>query len=131
MKLEVITPTGTTVTADIEEVTAPGVRGEFGVLPGHTPFVSALRPGVLRYKKSGEQKMLAVRAGYIEVSGEDRIVVLVQAAMRSDDIDASKAKSDLESADSALRSLPDTAGRMALEAERGWAQARLDARTRG
>jgi F-type H+-transporting ATPase subunit epsilon len=81
MKLEVITPAGTLVTAEIDEVTAPGTRGEFGVLPGHTPFMSALRPGTLRYRKGGEQKVLSVGAGYVEVSGEDRIVVLVDRAV--------------------------------------------------
>ena len=53
MKLSVTTPRGALVDADVDEVTAPGALGEFGVLPGHVPLMSALKPGVLVYRAGG------------------------------------------------------------------------------
>ncbi len=50
MKLSVTTPRGAIVDTDVDEVTAPGELGEFGVLPGHVPLMSALKPGVIWYK---------------------------------------------------------------------------------
>jgi F-type H+-transporting ATPase subunit epsilon len=80
MQLEVLTPQKTAVTADVDEVTVPGLAGEFGVLPGHTPFLSALRPGVLSWKGKGGAGALQIGAGYCEVDGKDRIIVLTQSA---------------------------------------------------
>ena len=85
MHLEVLTPQKTAVTADVDEVTVPGLAGEFGVLPGHTPFLSALKAGTLTWRKGGEKSSLTVGAGYAEVSGPtrgDKIVVLVQEAKK-------------------------------------------------
>src|SRR5439155_774892 len=76
---------------------------------------------------AGKRGVLAVGAGYAEVSGGDRIVVLTQEAQAADAIDAAQAQRDLDEAERALKeSQPD--GRAALEAKRAWAQARLDAR---
>jgi F-type H+-transporting ATPase subunit epsilon len=122
MNLEVVTPKGTAVTAEVDEVTAPGVRGEFGVLPGHTPFVTALRPGVLSWKKAGKRGVLAVAAGFAEVNGKDKIVVLTQSSATPDEIDAAAVQKELEELDRT------GAPREDVEARRAWAQARLDAR---
>ena len=70
--------------AGLSEITAPGARGEFGVLPGHTPFVAALKPGVLRWKaKGGKPGVMAVGAGYAEVSGKDRVTSAALHAVRT------------------------------------------------
>jgi F-type H+-transporting ATPase subunit epsilon len=128
MQLEVVTPKGSSTTVEADEVTAPGVRGEFGVLPGHTPFVSALRPGVVRWKqKGGKSGVIAVGAGYAEVSGKDRVVILAQDAQTADAIDAAAAQKDLDDATSALKDATGAA-RDDLELKRQWAQARVDAK---
>ncbi len=80
MQLEVVTPTGTAATADADEIIVPGAEGEFDVLPGHTPFVSAMKPGVLRYRKGGDFRSLTVGAGLVEVTGGDRVIVLAETA---------------------------------------------------
>jgi F-type H+-transporting ATPase subunit epsilon len=127
VQLEVVTPTGSAITIEADEVTAPGARGEFGVLPGHTPFVAALKPGVLRWKAKGKPGVMAVGAGYAEVSGKDRVIVLAQRAAAAEAIDSAAAQKELEEAD---KSLKDASGatRDELQRRRDWAQAQLDAR---
>jgi F-type H+-transporting ATPase subunit epsilon len=80
MKLEVVTPKGTAVDADVDEVTAPGLAGEFGVLPGHTPFLTALKAGTLSWRTRSGAGTLAIGPGFCEVDGKDRVVVLTQSA---------------------------------------------------
>ncbi len=83
MKLEVVTPKGTAVEAEIDEVTVPGLAGEFGVLPGHTPFLTALREGQLSWRGRGGEGHLMIGAGFCEVDGKDRVIVLTQSADRT------------------------------------------------
>jgi len=147
MQLEIVTPRGVAVSTEADEVVAPGARGEFGVLPGHTPFIAALKAGVLTYRKGPRREVLAVGPGYAEVSGHDRVVVLTQAAADthspedrrepgSQAIDAAQAQRDLDEAERALKEGKPVSGesgggpsREELEARRAWAQARLDARS--
>ena len=68
MKLSLTTPRGAVVDTDVEEVTAPGELGEFGVLPGHVALMSALRPGVLSYKAKDHTGLVAVGQGYLQVA---------------------------------------------------------------
>ena len=84
MQLEVVTPTGSAVQTAADEVIVPGAEGEFDVLPGHTPFMSALRPGILRYRHGSENQTLAIGPGLVEVTGADKIVVLTDRAVRPD-----------------------------------------------
>ena len=50
MHLDIVTPRGRLLSAEVDEFTAPGTLGEMGVLPGHIPLVSGIRPGVVRYR---------------------------------------------------------------------------------
>ena len=83
MKLEVLTPQKTAVTAEVDEVTVPGLAGEFGVLPGHTPFLTALRPGLLTWRGKAGSGSLQIGNGYCEVDGKDRVVVLTRSAEKA------------------------------------------------
>jgi F-type H+-transporting ATPase subunit epsilon len=83
MQLEVLTPQKTAVTVEVDEVTVPGLAGEFGVLPGHTPFLTALKAGLLTWRGKGGAGSLQIGNGYCEVDGKDRIVVLTQSAEKS------------------------------------------------
>jgi F-type H+-transporting ATPase subunit epsilon len=123
VKVEVVTPDKAVLSTDADEVVAPGVRGEFGILPGHTPFMTALKPGVLVTKKAGKRQVYAVGAGYAEIDGHDKIVVLTQQAVPADEVDGPRAQKDLEEADRALKD-----GKLDAAPQRDWAQARLDAR---
>ena len=83
MKLEVLTPQKSAVNAEVDEVTVPGLAGEFGVLPGHTPFLTALKPGLLTWRGKSGSGSLQIGNGYCEVDGKDHVVVLTQSAEKS------------------------------------------------
>ncbi len=75
LTLSVVTPTGAAVTAETDQVEAPSVHGEFGVLPGHRPLLAALRAGVVRYRTAGKTLAVAVGPGFAEIS-PDSVTVL-------------------------------------------------------
>jgi F-type H+-transporting ATPase subunit epsilon len=104
MKLEIVTPYSKVVDAEVDEVTATGKLGEFGVLPGHAPFLTSLRIGELAYKNNGVATSLALNWGYFEIK-DDRIVVLVETAEASEEIDVERAKAAQGRAEEALKKL--------------------------
>jgi F-type H+-transporting ATPase subunit epsilon len=75
IQLEIVTPRGRALTASVDEVTAPSVNGEFGVLPGHLPLLAALRTGIVSYRQGSETTRVAVGAGFAE-AGPDKLVIL-------------------------------------------------------
>ncbi|QQR81826.1 MAG: ATP synthase F1 subunit epsilon [Deltaproteobacteria bacterium] len=75
MHLEIVTPEKPIVTAEIDELVAPGALGEFGVLPGHTTLFTALGSGRLVYTQGNQSKSLEVSGGFAEVC-DNRITVM-------------------------------------------------------
>jgi F-type H+-transporting ATPase subunit epsilon len=104
LKLELVTPYKKVLSEEVDEITAAGAVGEFGVLPGHAPFLTSLRIGEFVYKKDGVVSHLAVNWGYFEVE-DDKVTVLVQTAERADEIDLERAKAALGRAEEALKRL--------------------------
>lgn len=90
-RLEVVTPTRLLVSEEVEEVTAPGIEGEFGVLPGHTPYLTALGVGELMYRRGGEQRYAAMCRGFAEVKHE-KVTILAEDAEFAHEIDVSEAE---------------------------------------
>src|ERR1700690_1718729 len=86
IQLEIVTPRGRALSALVDEVTAPSVAGEFGVLPGHLPLLAALRTGIVSYKKDGREAQIAVHHGFVEVSN-DVALLLTERFMKKDDVD--------------------------------------------
>ena len=72
-------------------VTVPGLGGELGILPGHTPLISQLQTGVLTFVQDGKSSSLHVSGGFVEVR-DDHVSVLAEVAERPDEIDAARAK---------------------------------------
>ncbi len=103
-----ITPTQVAYEGDAELVIAVGTEGEEGILPSHAPFLTALRPGVLRANvvENGVQKRVefATGEGFMQALPE-RVSVLVDAALTSDEIDLEAARKELEAATEQLRGL--------------------------
>ncbi len=97
LHLEVVTPERVVVSEDVLGVVAPGSMGEFGILPGHVPFLTSLVPGELRYNSGSRSERLAVSSGFAEVSN-NRVSVLVDAAEKAQEIDIERAKKALERA---------------------------------
>ncbi len=104
MNLEIVTPYKKVVDMEVDEVTATGKLGEFGVLPGHAPFLTSLNIGELVYKNNNAVEHMALNWGYFEIK-DDKIIVLVETAERSDEIDLERAKAALGRAEEALKKL--------------------------
>lgn len=77
IELEIVTPKGRALAASVDEVTAPSVKGEFGVLPGHLPVVAALRTGLVTYRQGSESKKVAVAQGFAE-AGQNKLLILAE-----------------------------------------------------
>jgi len=89
---------------DVDEVTAPGELGEFGVLPNHIAFLTTLVPGELSYKQGSSKKTLAVGGGYAEVL-DNVMTVLAPAAEFADEIDSARAQRAKERAEKLIAGL--------------------------
>ena len=104
IRLEVVTPEKSVVSEIAQIVMAPGSLGEFGVLTGHTPFLTTLKTGALKYKdESGRERLVFVSSGFAEAL-PDRVTVLAESAERRADIDVQRAKAAAERAEKRLQS---------------------------
>ena len=104
IRLEVVTPETSVVSEDAQIVVGPGTLGEFGVLTGHTPFLTTLKLGTLRYKDAnGVEKYIIISAGFAEAL-PDRVTILAESAERRRDIDIARVKESLKRAQERLAS---------------------------
>ncbi len=129
LTLEVATPLGLQLSTEASEVEVPSVSGEFGVLPGHVPVLTALRCGVLRYNMAGKESVVAVGPGFAEADAT-RVRLLTDLFALPESVDESATKKELDEAQKALREFGELhEGREYEELQRAvdWAQARLDA----
>jgi F-type H+-transporting ATPase subunit epsilon len=98
LKFELVSPERLLVSADVEAVVVPGAEGDFMVLPKHAPFISTLRPGVLRVPNlDGREAQFYVRGGFAE-AGPDALTVLAETAMPIGDLTAASLEAQLREA---------------------------------
>jgi F-type H+-transporting ATPase subunit epsilon len=90
LKLEIVTPEAKVYSEDVDMVTLPGVEGEMGIFPMHIPLMTQIAAGEIVARKGGQDYFLAVGDGFVEVTGE-RVAILTDMAIKSDDIDEAKA----------------------------------------
>jgi F-type H+-transporting ATPase subunit epsilon len=95
--LEVVTPEHLLLSQPVEEVIAPGVEGEFGVLPGHTHFLTTLKIGELRYRVGEFTRYMSILWGYAEVTPE-KVTILAEVAEKAEDIDVDGAEAGVDEA---------------------------------
>jgi F-type H+-transporting ATPase subunit epsilon len=107
IQLEIVTPARKILSQAVDEVQAPGADGSFGVRPGHTPFIAALRAGHLVATGGGQKLDFAVGEGFVQVSG-NQVLVLTEAAERAEDIDLAKAKGEVAAETSKLKGLQES-----------------------
>ena len=86
IQLEIVTPRGKALDVSADEVTAPSVEGEFGVMPGHLPLLAALRTGIVTYRQGGDVKKCAVGAGFAE-AGPTKVSILTDEFIQREQID--------------------------------------------
>ena len=124
MRLQLVTPDRQVLDTEIEEVYAPGVEGQFGVLPEHVNFLTALDTGELRYRVDGKDHWVAVAGGVAEVLHDD-VTILADSAETADEIDAAAANIEAGNAAKALDAAePGTPEAEDLAAALAWAEAR-------
>lgn len=91
MVLEVVTPERKVYEREIDMVIVQGVEGELGILPNHIPFVTPLRIAPLTARRDGEEDLIAVNGGFMEVR-KDRVVILAESAELPEEIDVDRAQ---------------------------------------
>ncbi len=107
--LEIVTPEGLLLRESVDEVIAPGSEGYFGVLPGHTPFLSTLGAGQITVFSGGAKEYLTCFWGYCEVL-PDKVNILAELGERAEAIDAARAESAKARAEAAMKAVTDEAG---------------------
>jgi F-type H+-transporting ATPase subunit epsilon len=91
IRLEVVTGERIVYSDDVDSVVAPGVEGELGILPRHAALMTTLIPGELRINKGGQEVLLAVGGGFMEVLPH-KVTILADTAERADEIDEVRAE---------------------------------------
>ena len=99
--LSVVTPEGSAYEGEAERLVVPGDAGEIGVLARHAPLVAMLRAGEIRIRSGGQWQSFAAGHGYFKVQ-RDRAIVLVDDAVRAEDIDVEQARREAEEAQALL-----------------------------
>jgi F-type H+-transporting ATPase subunit epsilon len=101
-ELSVVTPEGAAFEGEAQMVIVPGSAGEIGVLPRHAPLVAMLKAGETRIRAQNEWTAFATGPGYFKVQ-RDRAIVLVDDAVRAEDIDVEQAAREAEEARALLK----------------------------
>ena len=124
---ELVSPEKLLLSEDVEMVVVPGAEGDFGVLIGHAPLISSLRPGVIgTYNGDKVEKRIFVAGGFAEVTGE-RCTVLAEEAVPVEEIDAAAAEERIKAANEAISEAENDTARNAAETELAVAEAMLAA----
>jgi F-type H+-transporting ATPase subunit epsilon len=127
LAVNLVTPKGVVAHTDANSVRAPGELGEFELLPGHVPLLTALKPGVLTI---GGRARYAVGPGYLRVDPAGHVEILVEQALPQDNIDVEGARNELKTTEAELGKWgdrPQDGDYQNLVARAGWARAQIDA----
>lgn len=126
--LEIVTPTGVALSQQVNDLTAPSIAGEFGVLPGHLPILAALRTGLVSYHQGADEERFAVAHGFVEVA-HDKALLLTDRFARKEDVDVVQVRLRLKEVDQELDhwqgDLTDPRRRELIEEEQ-WLAAQLE-----
>ena len=124
-ELELVSPESLLLSEPVEMVVVPGEEGDFGVLAGHTPVISNIRPGTLAIFEGGSVTMrIFLAGGFAEVTNE-RCTILAEGAMPVDDIDRSAVEQEINSLREDVDAAADNAERGRTEAALAVAKAKL------
>jgi F-type H+-transporting ATPase subunit epsilon len=112
--LEVVTPERQVLSVEVDEISAPGALGYFGVLPGHTPFLTTLGVGEVGYRTGTQWDYLAITWGYAEVL-PNKVTILTETAEMAEEIDIERAERAKRRAEERLREWSTTAADIDFE----------------
>src|SRR6516162_10151564 len=102
LKLEIVTPESKVFSDDVDMVTLTGVEGEMGIYPEHMPLMTQLVAGEIVARKSAQEIALAVGDGFVQVT-KDKVAILTDMAIKSEDIDEQKAEEARQKAELRLQ----------------------------
>ncbi len=104
LTLRIVSPDAV-ISKEVDYVSLPGAEGDFGVLPGHTPFFTALRTGAMWYQQGAEKHSLLVSVGFVEVL-PDQVSVIAQVAETAEDLDQARAEAGMTRAEEVMGAVP-------------------------
>ncbi|MEY3095930.1 MAG: F0F1 ATP synthase subunit epsilon [Burkholderiaceae bacterium] len=126
IQVDVVSAQEMIFSGEAEFVALPGEQGELGILPGHIPLITRIRPGTVRIKVNGQEELIFVAGGILEV--QPRVVtVLADTAIRGKDLDEAKAEQARKDAETALANRNTDINYAAAQAELAIASAQLAA----
>jgi F-type H+-transporting ATPase subunit epsilon len=133
LHVNMVTPRGPVATDETDAVTAPGELGEFEILPGHVPFLTALHPGVLTLGERRGRRVFAIDRGYLRVDRSGEIEILVAQAVEGGRVDvtaAEKIRNQAQTELDAWKDKPQDGDWRTIRDRYDWAQAQIDAKKR-
>lgn len=116
LKVDVVNAEESLFSGNAEFVALPGIEGELGILPGHTPLITLIRPGIR--KSAQDEEEIFVAGGVLEIQ-PFHVIVLADVAIRSKDLDEAKAKEAMEKAKAAAKTAASEIELAKVEAEIG------------
>ncbi|MGD1997067.1 MAG: F0F1 ATP synthase subunit epsilon [Anaerolineae bacterium] len=91
LRLDIVTPEQELFAGEVDMVLAPGVGGQLGILPRHTPLVTVLEEGILVARQEENELLFAIHGGYAQILS-DRVIVLADVGERAEEIDIERAE---------------------------------------
>ena len=117
LKVDVVSAEESIFSGEAKFIALPGEAGELGILPGHTPLITRIRPGTVKVvRPDGSEENIFVAGGILEVQ-PGGVTVLSDTAVRAADLDEAKAEAARQKAEQALRDAKDKADIAVVEAE--------------
>jgi len=112
---DLVSPEKLLFSGEVDQVDVPGTEGYFGVLAGHAPMVSALRPGVMTVFVNGQEQKMVVLGGFAEVSADGKLTVLADLADSVEDFDREKLAERITAQEEKIKGLAGNALDRAIE----------------
>ena len=125
LHFNLVSPERELFSGDVDMVTAPGAEGDFGVLPGHAPFMTTIRPGALIVKDGADTRRIFVRGGFADVTPEG-LTVLAEEAITSENVDRAALQDQFKQAQSQLDKADNDVARSAARERLDFLQAMID-----
>ncbi len=110
LHFEFVSPEAVLFSGDVDQVDLPGIEGDLGVLPGHAPMVTLLRPGIVTIMREGQREPVVVVGGFAEM-GPAGLTVLADRAGAREDFDRDLLASDIKDAEEDVADCKDDAQR--------------------
>ncbi len=110
LHFEFVSPESVLFSGDVDQVDLPGIEGDMGILPGHAPLVTTLRPGIVTIMREGRREPFVVVGGFAEV-GPAGLTVLADRAEPRDRFDMQRLADEIKDADEDVADSTDGAQR--------------------